>query len=203
VLTEFVLSASPMDPEQYLEAPRRSLIRTTFVAVDPFRPSVSLGIRNLLGKRPTGATIDDIPIPVDVMTRLTPRNGYEVHHRSYNRSPSPITRRSRTRGRSASRRHARRQHADRRHTRPISSASGSRSPSSSGRGRRDRRRSSLAGRSSAPLHDHRRVPEDHPGAPVLSQLDLLASATRQRTNKRACLSVIPGQGNVGQLVIGV
>jgi len=199
-LAEFVLSASLMDPEQYLEPPRRSLVTTNFVAVDPFRPSVSLGIRNLIGNRRTEATIDDIPIPVDVMSRLTPRNSSEVHHRRYNRSRSPMTRRSRTRGRSAYRRYARRQHADVRHIRPISSASSSRSPSSSGRGRRDRRRSSLTGRSSAPFHDHRQVPDGHPGVPVPSELNLLTSATRQRMSGGGQLSAILEQGNVGQLI---
>jgi hypothetical protein len=187
-----------MDPEQYLHHPRPSLIMTNFVAVDPFRPSLSLGIRNLTGNR--RATIDDIPTPVDVMSSPIRRNSSQVHHRTYCQSPSPMTRSSRTRSRSASRRYARRQHTDRRHTRPISSASSSRSPS---RGRRDRRRSSRTGRSSAPLHDNRRVPGDHPGIPVPSELDPLTSAIRRRTSERAQLSAIPEQGNVGQLVRGM
>ena len=185
-----------------MEPPRRSLITTNFVAVDPFRPSLSLGIKNLFGNLRTGATIDDIPIPVDVMSHITPRNGSEVHRRRH-RSPSPMTHGSQTRGRSASRRYARRQHVDRRHTRPISSASSSRSSSSSGRGRRNIRRSSLTGGTDASLHDHRQVSEDHPGVPVLSQLDPPTSAPRQRTSGQALLSVIPEQGNVGQLVEGV
>ena len=188
-----------------MEPPRRSLITTNFIAVDPFRPSLSSAVRNLFGNLRTGATMDDIPIPVDVMSHLTgtSRNDPEVHRRRYYRSPSPVTHRSRTRGRSASRRYARRQHAGRRDTRPISSASSSRSSSSSGRGRRDRRRSSLTGGPSASLHDHRHVPEDHPGVPVLSQVDLLTSATRQRTSGQALLSVFPEQGNVGQLIESV